>query len=328
MLKNLIGKARWCVLATCAIAYVSLTPTAAADYQRGAGRPPFDPGRVGFSITVDDVTSDYRIFSLFAMPGERVVVKTSVQTRAHARGGDTLPVEGGHVWVAPQEPGLYVLDLMSDSDVMRVNAFVLRPATDIRNERLEGYRIGSYAEPRVTGRAQYPRPEGFVEVTEENQDTFVSPHFRLSQFLCHQASDYPKFLIVKPALLAKLERVLEEVNKAGHRTDGFVVMSGYRTPWYNRAIGNETDYSRHLQGDAADIFIDEDGDRYIDDLNNDGVSSLEDAQVLYDIVQGLSEEPWWGPYQGGLGEYSPNRVRGAFIHVDARGLPVRWGRVW
>lgn len=58
-----------------------------------------------------------------------------------------------------------------------------------------------------------------------------------------------------------LEFILEKVNAQGYRWETFCVMSGYRTPYYNKAIGNVR-YSRHLWGDAADIFIDENPTRW------------------------------------------------------------------
>ena len=60
---------------------------------------------------------------------------------------------------------------------------------------------------------------------------------------------------LRPRLLLKLEMMLEKVNAAGYRCDTFQVMSGYRTPHYNMAIGN-VKYSRHVWGGAADIFVD------------------------------------------------------------------------
>ena len=46
-----------------------------------------------------------------------------------------------------------------------------------------GYRIGAYPAKPLKGDAQYVPPPGFIEVTKENQDTKVSPHFVLKQFL-------------------------------------------------------------------------------------------------------------------------------------------------
>jgi hypothetical protein len=51
------------------------------------------------------------------------------------------------------------------------------------------------------------------------------------------------------------------------------VMSGFRTPRYNKSGGNtggRANLSRHMYGDASDIFVDNDGNGTMDDLNRDG----------------------------------------------------------
>ena len=102
-------------------------------------------------------------------------------------------------------------------------------------------------------------------------------------------------------------------------------MSGYRTPFYNRAIGN-VKYSRHLWGGAADIFIDEDPkDGTMDDLNRDGIINYKDAAVLYDIVDDLYGKPFYRIFMGGLGRYKKTANHGPFVHVDVRGFRARWG---
>ena len=319
-------RSRRCLLAAACVALAGLLAASAQPGTRASAaeienaNPPraraFDPGRVGFSVTIDGVRSDFRVFSLFALPGERMEVRASAPVEASARVGAIDATPAGFVWTAPERPGSYVIDLAADGRFMRLNAFVMRPATEIDEGWLSDYRIDDYPKPREAGRAVYRRPRGFVVLTDENADMLVSPHFRLEQFECHQFANGDRFLALRPELLLKLERILEEVNKAGYRASGFYVQSGYRTPFYNRAIGNEMLYSRHMYGDAADILIDENGDGLIDDLNGDGISNLADAAVLYDLVERISADPEFEPPQGGLGEYAPAALRGAFIHVD------------
>jgi hypothetical protein len=68
-------------------------------------------------------------------------------------------------------------------------------------------------------------------------------------------------------------------------------------------------------GDAADIYVDENGDGMMDDLNGDGKSTLGDARALGEIIEALSEKSWYQPFEGGLGLYgavtlvSPTRRR-------------------
>ena len=101
-------------------------------------------------------------------------------------------------------------------------------------------------------------------------------------------------------------------------------MSGFRTPLYNGSIGNQSVYSRHLWGGAADIFLDKDGDGVMDDLNRDGHSDFADARIPFDLSErvDLGESPGIRP--GGMGTYRRNAVHGPFVHVDARGRSARW----
>jgi hypothetical protein len=133
-------------------------------------------------------------------------------------------------------------------------------------------------------------------------------------------------MILDARLLATLEQLLEMVNAHGYRARTFSIMSGYRTPYYNRAIGNRTTYSRHLWGDAADIFIDEEPhDGNMDDLNQDGVIDTHDADVIYQLIENASEPRLQKILMGGLARYRETSSHGPFIHVDARGSNVRWG---
>src|SRR5439155_7889517 len=116
--------------------------------------------------------------------------------------------------------------------------------------------------------------EGFIEVTPANMDTRVSEHFRLRDFLTHDQQDvWPKYLVLRPQLVDKLELVIARLQLDGARVDHLSVMSGFRTPQYN-ATGGETggraELSRHMYGDAADVFVDNDGDGRMDDLKHDG----------------------------------------------------------
>jgi uncharacterized protein YcbK (DUF882 family) len=130
-------------------------------------------------------------------------------------------------------------------------------------------------------------------------------------------------VVLRERLLFKLEYVLEQVNAEGIPAKSFSVMSGYRTPYYNAAIQNVR-YSRHVWGDAADIFIDDDGDAYMDDLNADRRHDSRDAEVLFNLVNQLDQRPGFSNFIGGLGRYKPTDSHGPFVHVDARGVKAKW----
>ena len=122
-------------------------------------------------------------------------------------------------------------------------------------------------------------------------------------------------MVLDAELLRKLESLLAVANAAGYRATTFHVMSGYRTPAYNRAIGNVA-YSRHTWGAAADIFIDEDADGRMDDLNNDGRSDVRDAELLYRLFD--------AEVTGGMGKYAATHAHGPFVHIDVRDRRARW----
>jgi hypothetical protein len=287
----------------------------------------FDAGRVGFSIRInDEIEADYRTFATLVMPGERVSLSSNEAVAFSTENGlETLSTTDA-VWQAPDTPGHHVIEIRNRAGgLIRLNAFVLRPATEIEAGVLQGYAIGQYPQEPYRGHDAYLPPAGFIEVPPELHDLPISPHFTLGQFLCKQEGGPVRYAVVRERLLLKLERLLEEVNAHGWRTDGFVVMSGYRTPVYNAGIGNGR-YSRHVYGGAADIYIDEDGDGIMDDLNRDGVLDRQDAAALYDFIDRMLTRPDWTDFHGGLGEYGSTSAHGPFVHVDERGWNARWGR--
>lgn len=210
-------------------------------------------------------------------------------------------------------------------DSIILNVFVMLPFKELKGEYLNGYRIGRYPSTPLKGLSIYKVPKGFIEVTKENEEIFMTPHFQLKQFVCKQESNYPKYIVLRERLLLKLELILERVNEKGYPCKTFNIMSGYRTPYYNQVIGN-VKYSRHLWGGAADIFIDENPcDQVMDDLNRDGRIDYHDAKVLYDIIDSMYGKPWYSKFLGGLAWYKKTSSHGPFVHVDVRGYKARWG---
>jgi len=303
----------------------------AADRQ--AVRDSFSAGKASFTVKVKGETIPYKVMALSALPGEKLDFEISGPDSVgeyeveSAHGQAEKLARDGWRWTAPTSTGLYPVTISPPNaeETITLNVFVIVPNSAVKKDMLNGYRMGSYPLTPLKGLAIYKPPRGFIEVTSENEDTLVSPHFRLGQFLCKQESGYPKYLVLKTRLLLKLELILEQVNAAGFRCDTLHVMSGYRTPYYNKAIGN-VKYSRHVWGGAADVFIDEDPrDEMMDDLNGDGVSDYRDAALLYDLVDGLYGKSHYEPFVGGLGRYKKTAVHGPFVHVDVRGFRARWG---
>jgi hypothetical protein len=269
------------------------------------------------------------VFSLFALPGETV----RIGLRAYANLPLQVSLKGRPVgernsdgWelTAPAAPGMYPLRVhrTDNDDETLLRLWVMTPAAAIEGESLNGYRMGPYPPPR-SNRRNYEPPAGFIEVTRENIDTRLSTNFTLRQFLCKQESDYPKYVVVQESLLLLLERLLVEVRSRGRDISTFGIISGYRTPWYNKRIGNVR-YSRHVYGDAMDIFIDEDGDGRMDDLDRDGRFNAADIQYFYDLVNEVKARPENARLVGGVGRYNKTSRHGGFVHVDTRGYQARW----
>ena len=84
--------------------------------------------------------------------------------------------------------------------------------------------------------------------------------------------------MLKERLPLKLEAVLERVNALGFKADTLHVMSAYRTPYYNHAIG-DVKYSMHQWGSAADIYIDPHKKNRMEDLNRDGRVDIQRLEV-------------------------------------------------
>jgi len=272
-------------------------------------------------------TIPYSIFGVFVMPGEDVEISVPEDdVKMRAQSGDLSEKSPGKWrWQAPRDPGVTRLWATHSKTGKRIllNAFIKTPF-GYDKETLNGYRIGHYEAKALRGDPVYNRPPGFIEVTEANRNTRVSPHFTLGQFLCHQQDGPPRYLVLREALVLKLERILADLNAGGRALDTLFVMSGYRTPWYNRHIGNRTKYSRHLYGGAADIFPDGDNDGRMDDLNGDGVVNRRDAEVLAALVEAHPGNAGEQRLIGGIGIYGPAPHRGPFVHVDVRGYQARW----
>lgn len=226
---------------------------------------------------------------------------------------------------SPAKSGYYPLIVKNSGtgESIQLHLFVLVPISQVKKGVLNGYRIGDYPPPHK-GLDAYKAPPGYIEVNKDNETIQISPHFTLGQFLCKQESAYPKYLVLRPRLLEKLELFLADVNHKGIKTDSFVIMSGYRTPYYNRAIGNVSS-SRHMYGGAADIYIDNNPlDVYMDDVNADGKTDFQDAVFLYNLADGLSRRTHREDLIGGVGKYKSNANHGPFIHIDVRGSKARW----
>jgi hypothetical protein len=297
-----------------------------------AGR--FDSKTAGFAIAFHGERSAHKDTTVIAMPGAAVIFDAAgpagEYTLTTAHGTAVQQSARQWRWTAPDRPGTYELKFKGPGateahDEIVVHAFVMVPAKGVKQGMLNGYRIGEYPATPLKGNPLYLPPPGFIEVTKDNQDTKVSPHFTLKQFLCKEDTTkaFPKYVVLKEKLPLKLEAVLALVNELGFKVDTLHVMSAYRTPYYNRAIG-DVKYSMHQWGSAADIYIDPLKKDRMEDLNRDGQVDIHDSKFLYDQIEKMLADKEFRHFQGGMGFYPGTSAHPPFVHVDVRGTPARW----
>lgn len=237
-------------------------------------------------------------------------------------------------FVAPTQPGFYHLAVQNGGDrvvVLEPTLAVMVPFADKKGPRLNGYRIGTYLAERF--RSHKDRPDGFLPVREADLGLHVSTHLTLGDFITHdgQGAVWPKYVAINPRLLDKLELVLARVGKNARlaSTDGdsaevgsgdggadevaFDVHSGFRTPAHNRHVPHSARDSRHQYGEAADVAI---------DANGDGRVTRTDQVLVARAVDEVEQEH--PELVGGLGIYVSRRYRTPYVHIDVRGIRMRW----
>lgn len=244
---------------------------------------------------------------------------------------DTGTTEISSSFTAPEQPGVYKLAVQLNQATRAIQNFslvTLVPFSEKRGGKIGLYYLGNW--PYERGGAPrtptYANPTGFIEVTPQNADTYVSEHFKLRDFVTKDQPDvWPKYLLLNPKLLDKLELTIQELQAMGHPVEHMTVMSGFRTPNYNLTGGNtqgRANLSRHMYGDAADVFVDNDGNGMMDDLNGDGRVDVRDAEVIGQAVDRVEQKN--PSLTGGVGVYVASSGHGPFTHIDVRGYRARW----
>lgn len=235
---------------------------------------------------------------------------------------DGGPGEGAGAWEpsevlrAPIRPGAYRLVALRGGMADTLTDFtwlVMRPMPSTRAVGMNGYYLGAW--PRA---AQGEVPPGFVEVTAAIADLQLTTHLRLQDFVVHDnQAGFPKYLYLRPALLDKLELVVQEIAKLRAVPPERVelrVASGFRSPSHNQGLSGSARDSRHMYGDAADIAI---------DVNADGRLTELDARVV--ALAAEMVEARHPDLVGGIGIYITTGGGGwPYVHIDVRGRKARW----
>jgi len=121
----------------------------------------------------------------------------------------------------------------------------------------------------------------------------LEENFSLSEFRCKDGTDVPEELIENIKKLAKNLQVIRD-----HIGKPIRVISGYRSPSYNKRIGGAK-RSQHMRATAADIKV-------------SGMSPSEVKAVIVELIKSGQID------SGGVGLYK------TFTHYDTRGRNARW----
>jgi hypothetical protein len=278
---------------------------------------------VDFSLLVSGTLWRWDTLAFFMLPGEQRTFKISSPDN---EGGFEWSADDGSFlgsaererrYTAPSNPGRYRMRISRGRHEKKANVFVMVPYRG--QEAINGYQIGRY--PKRSHFTRLGLPRGFVEVTPATMNAWLSPHFRLKEFVCHQPSNFPKYVVLREGLIRKLELLMARAERAGIRCSGMGIVSGYRTPFFNQCSGN-VENSVHTYGGAADVYVDADNDGVMDDLNYNGKRDIGDAIALYKTADLLEREN--PELSGGDGYYPGNGAHGPFIHTDIRGERSRW----
>ncbi len=258
------------------------------------------------------------------LPGSKVVETVPGGVRAVING---TPVD----FVAPRQPGIYGLTVAAEGaqrTIEDISIVTLVPRSEKKAGRIGRYQLGTWpfengGKPKTP---RYAAPKGFIQVTQQNQDFQVSEHFSLRQFLTKdQFNVWPKYLLLDPLLIDKLELTMQQLRKEGVRAEHVHVMSGFRTPRYNAGGGNtagRANLSRHMYGDGADVYVDNNRDGYPDDITGDGRVTVRDAERFAAAAEKVEKAN--PSLLGGIGVYVACCGHGPFTHIDVRGYRARW----
>jgi hypothetical protein len=314
------------------------TPAVAAPVTRAVSASLTDPRAKSTAYLEDAASGGYlgplrgrsgKLQAVFRTPGEDLGAEEADPHFAgvvDGGGGEVLDQD-----VAPAKPGIYKLAVELDKamrPVADLQLVTMVPFAEKKKERIGLYYLGSWPyEDGGTPRSKsYANPQGFIEVTPQNKDTHASEHFTLGQFLTKdQYNVWPKYLLLDENLLDKLELTIQQLKSEGVRVEHVHVMSGFRTPRYNRGGGNtggRANLSRHMYGDGADVYVDNDRNGAPDDITGDGRVDTADAERFARAAEKVeARQP---ALVGGIGIYKACCGHGPFTHVDTRGYRARW----
>jgi len=159
----------------------------------------------------------------------------------------------------------------------------------------------------------------------ETGEFWVSPSLRLLDLVVpteKTGERHTRFVPVCYPLLDAIETMRGALEKQRIPPTALTILSLFRAPGYNRAIGS-TRYGRHVYCDAVDFIVDANGNHDMDDLNHDGRVDQTDGLWLVALIEDLQAD---GALPlGGIGVYSfSGGDYSCTMHLDLRGHRATW----
>ena len=234
------------------------------------------------------------------------------------------------VWHAPTAPGHYPvlceiesrtrLSVASGSDTPKSRDLpVFRASTTFHflipyefqpegSGVLNGYPVGVYPNENAGDvksviaqhRDRYRPPRWFVPLTSATRELYVSPHFRLREFMPQAPKDATVYFPYNSNLNRILETIVEDLTTSATPEPHLRILRGFIPPYeaeqMRRGGVRLITFSRHQYGDGVVVVANNDGSDKMGDLNGDGKVDVRDAETLARVIQSAQKRlglPGW-----------------------------------
>ncbi|OPL18575.1 MAG: hypothetical protein AVO35_04380 [Candidatus Aegiribacteria sp. MLS_C] len=276
----------------------------------------------GLRLRVDgELLPEYRT-AFVVIPGDTVTLTLDQGAQAGWSFTAGTPGSGSGSsfgWRAPRGHGIYHMDVSTSEGTYKYSVIVPVETCRWRTTTLNSFPIGSYGD----GNGMEDRPDWFIEMDAAGSGTRITTHLTLGDFLGHVEGSYPQYLALDLRLADKMEELFSAVSEVYPQASSIYCLSGFRTPAYNAAIGNETSESLHLYGMAADIWIESwPANGLMDDIDRNKRVDVYDGEYLVELVRTL--EVQGRVVTGGASAYRWIPTHGPFVHIDTRGSRAVW----
>lgn len=278
------------------------------------------PAGPAFAISVDNVPLQPHMMAFYVSQGEQVTLSCgdSLSWSIPALGYTGTGREFS--FTLPRSHGTYTVTARDTVSVQDWIMIVPLDKNQFRTASLNSFPIGFYGD----GNTRDHLPDrGFIELRSDVFNARISTHMTFADFLGHTEGGWPQYMVLDLRLVHKLECVLEEVALTYPEARDIHCISGFRTPAYNEAIGNDTGFSLHLYGAASDFWIEGwPANDLIDDLDRNKRIDVYDGEFIVRASRRL--EAAGEVAVGGASAYRWIPSHGPFVHLDTRGSAAVW----